>query len=276
MAALRTMFCVVFCVSMFYSCSTQDQSIRVKGSSTVLPIAQKTAEVFMNDHSEYDVIVEGGGSGVGIAALLDKTTDIANASRKIKTKEIKRFESAGIEPKVHVVGKDALTVIVHPSNKVQNLTLEQIDAIFRGIIKNWKEVGGKDLEIVPIARESSSGTYEFFKKIALNKKEYTKTCLASSSNGAMVKSVSQTEGAIGYAGLAYVNESIKAVNIQKEDGEIIEPTFENATNESYPLVRGLYMITAGEPTGLAKTYLDFVFSEKGQELVKKVGYIPVK
>lgn len=250
-------------------------NVRVKGSSTVLPVAQKTAEVYMKQNPKATIIVEGGGSGVGIAALLDGTTDIANASREMKAKETKIFKSKKKVPVVHVVGRDALSVIVHPSNPVKSLSIEQVASIFKGKIKNWKEVGGKDMPVVAIARESSSGTYGFFKSKVLKKKAYASTCLSSSSNGAMVQSVSQTEGAIGYAGLAYVNDNVRALSI-KNGGKPVEATFENAVKGAYPLVRNLNMITSGKPSGSIKNYLDFVLSTEGQKLVKQVGYIPVK
>ncbi|MFH1761738.1 MAG: PstS family phosphate ABC transporter substrate-binding protein [bacterium] len=250
-------------------------NIRVKGSSTVLPIAQKTAEVFMKNHKEHSIVVEGGGSGVGIAALMDGIADIANISRKVKAKEFKKFEQKGIDAKVNAVGRDALSVIVNPRNPVKSLTMDQIEAIFTGKIENWKHVGGPDMAIVPISRESSSGTYEFFKTHVLSKKEYTSKCLASSSNGAMVQSVSQTEGAIGYCGLAFVNDQVHPLNIGEKE-KSVEPGFKNAQAGTYPLVRDLNMVTAGEPKGLVREYLDFVFSAEGQAIVKEVGYIPVK
>jgi len=181
---------------------------KIKGSDTVLPLAQKEAEVYGKKTGK-SVTVVGGGSGVGLAALLDGTTDIAMASRKMKFDEKVKCQEAGKSIVEKVIAYDALAVIVHPSNPVSKLTRAQIEGIFTGKIKNWKEVGGADLKIVPYSRETSSGTYEFFKEFVLKNKNYVNSILSMPATGAIVQSISQTKGGIGYKGLAYMNQTLK-------------------------------------------------------------------
>ena len=186
---------------------------RIKGSDTVLPVAQQTAERFMNQHPDTRVTVTGGGSGVGISALLDETTDIAMASRGIKFSEKMKAKAAGEELEEIPVAYDALAVVVHPSNPVKQLTRRQLEDIFRGKITNWKQVGGDDRKIVVYSRETSSGTYEFFKESVLKNKNYMASSLSMPATGAIIQSVSQTKGAIGYVGLAYVSPRVKTLSV---------------------------------------------------------------
>ena len=181
------------------------QAQRIKGSDTVLPVAQQTAERFMALNPDARVTVTGGGTGVGISALLDGTTDIAMASRPIKFSEKMKVKTAGKEVEEVIVAYDALAVVVHPSNPVKQLTRQQLEDIFRGKITNWKQVGGDDRKIVVYSRETSSGTYEFFKESVLKNKNYMSSSLSMPATGAIIQSVSQTKGAIGYVGLAYLS-----------------------------------------------------------------------
>ena len=176
------------------------QAQRVKGSDTLLPLTQELAEDYLEEHPEGEVIVTGGGSGVGIAALMENTTDIAMASRRIKFGEKMKFAEAGLEAREVIVAYDALAVVVNPSNPVTQLTREQLEDIFRGKITNWKEVGGEDRKIVVYSRETSSGTYEFFKESVLDNKNYMSSILSMPATGAIIQSVKQTKGAIGYIG----------------------------------------------------------------------------
>lgn len=251
-------------------------SIISKGSDTVLPLAQKEAEVFMEKHPEHSITVVGGGSGVGIAALIDGTTDIANASRGIKTKEKRLARKGGIKPMEHVVARDALSVIVHPSNPISKLTITQLERIFTGDIKTWKDVGGLPKPIVIYSRDSSSGTYVFFKAKVLHKREFFPTALLQPSNGAIVQAISQTEGAIGYVGLAYLTKHVKALAVAEEGDVYIAPSMETASNGTYPITRALYMYSKGAPKGLVKLFLDFILSKQGQEIVGELGYVPVQ
>lgn len=252
--------------------------ITVKGSDTVLPVAQKAAEVYMSEVNKDAIIsVTGGGSGVGIAALIDGTTDIANASRPIKDEEVQQAKEKGITPYETKIADDGLSVIVNPQLGVTQLTLAQLKDIYTGKINNWKEVGGPDLKIVAITRDNSSGTYAYFKEKVLEDEEYRADALTEPSNGNIVKTVAQTKGAIGYVGLAYLNNSVVALKVAKEDGApYVEANLENVKNGSYPISRPLMMYTNGEPKGLVKDFIDFILSDRGQKIVEEIGYIPVK
>ena len=250
---------------------------KIKGSDTCLPVSQTEAENFMNKNKGTKVTVTGGGSGVGISALMEGTTDIAMSSRKMKFDEKVRLQEAKKNAKEVVIAYDALAVVIHPSNKVDNLTREQLEGIFTGKIKNWKEVGGADMKIVAYSRETSSGTYEFFKESVLKNKNYMNGILSMPATGAIIQSVSQTKGAIGYVGLAYVNKDVKALHVSYDAGKsFVEPSFANAKNKTYPIVRPLFYYYEAKSEGRVKPFIDYVLSAEGQETVKKVGYIPVK
>ena len=249
----------------------------VKGSDTVLPLSQKEAEVYLQKDKAASVAIIGGGSGVGLAALIDGTCDIAQSSRPIKSKETRQAKQKGVNPVETIVAKDALTVIVHPSNPVKKLTVQQIGDIFTGVITNWKDVGGPQKSIVVYSRESSSGTYAFFREHVLANKEYTSAALLAPATGAIVQSVSQTEGAIGYVGMAYLTPSVTALEVAAEAGKPYVPaSTANALDGSYPISRELFYYTNGQPKGEAKAFIDFILSPEGQKLVEDVGYVPVK
>ena len=249
---------------------------RIKGSDTVLPIAQQTAEAYMASQPDARVTVTGGGTGVGISALLDGTTDIAMASRAIKFSETMKAKAAGEDLQEVVIAYDALAVVVHPSNPVSRLTREELEAIFRGKITNWKEVGGDDRKIVVYSRETSSGTYEFFKESVLKNKNYMSSSLSMPATGAIIQSVSQTKGAIGYVGLAYISPRVKTMAVSYDNEHYAQPSLENALNKSYPIVRPLYYYYNKKNARTVKGLLQFVLSDEGQEIIKKSGYIPVK
>lgn len=249
---------------------------RIKGSDTVLPVAQQTAEQFMKQHPDGRVTVTGGGTGVGISALMDNTTDIAMASRPIKFSEKMKIKEAGEEVEEVIVAYDALAVVVHPSNPVKQLTRKQLEDIFRGKITNWKQVGGEDQKIVVYSRETSSGTYEFFKESVLKNKNYMAGSLSMPATGAIIQSVSQTKGAIGYVGLAYVSPRIKTLSVSYDDAHYANPSVENATNKSYPIVRPLYYYYNVKNKEQVDPLLQFILSPQGQDIIKKSGYIPVK
>jgi hypothetical protein len=250
---------------------------RIKGSDTVLPVAQQTAERFMNQLPDARVTVTGGGTGVGISALMDNTTDIAMASRPIKFSEKMKIKEAGQDVDEIIVAYDALAVVVHPSNPVKQLTRQQLEDIFRGKITNWKQVGGDDRKIVVYSRETSSGTYEFFKESVLKNKNYMSSSLSMPATGAIIQSVSQTKGAIGYVGLAYINKEVKPIHVSYDAGKTFtEPSFENAKNKAYPIVRPLFYYYDVKNEGKVKPFIDYILSAEGQATVKQVGYIPVK
>ena len=248
---------------------------RIKGSDTVLPIAQQTAEHFMALNPATRVTVTGGGTGVGISALLDQTTDIAMASRAIKFSEKMKAKSAGEDLAEVPIAYDALAVVVHPSNPVKRLTRQQLEDIFRGKITNWQQVGGDDRKIVVYSRETSSGTYEFFKESVLRNKNYMSSSLSMPATGAIIQSVSQTRGAIGYVGLAYVSPRIKTLAVSYDGKHYAAPTLANALNKTYPIVRPLYYYYNRKDSLAIAPLLDFVLSAAGQDIIKKSGYIPV-
>lgn len=249
---------------------------RIKGSDTVLPVAQQTAERFMNQHPDARVTVTGGGTGVGISALMDNTTDIAMASRPIKFSEKMKIKAAGEEVNEVIVAYDALAVVVHPSNPVKQLTRQQLEDIFRGKITNWKQVGGDNRKIVVYSRETSSGTYEFFKESVLKNKNYMASSLSMPATGAIIQSVSQTKGAIGYVGLAYVSPRVKTLSVSYDGTHYATPTVENATNKTYPIVRPLYYYYNVKNKEQVFPLIQFILSSDGQDIIKKSGYIPVK
>lgn len=252
-------------------------AITLKGSDTVLPLSQKLAEEYMKENKEAEISVTGGGSGVGVASLIDGTTDIGMASRDLKMDEKLKFSEKKIDLKEVTIAFDALSVIVHPSNKVSNLTREQLEAIFTGQVSNWSELGGEDMKIVPYSRESSSGTYEFFKEEVMNKKNYAAGILMMPATGSIVQSVSQTPGAIGYIGIAYQTQEVKPVSISYDQGStFVEPTLENSINKSYPVSRPLYFNYNAADEAKVKPFIDYALSEKGQQIVEQIGYIPVQ
>jgi phosphate transport system substrate-binding protein len=249
---------------------------KLKGSDTVLPLGQKEAESYMKTNKTARVTVTGGGSGVGISALLDGTTDIAMSSRKMKMTEKIKLSDAGKNAKETVIAQDALAVVVHPSNKVGQLTREQLEDIFTGKIKNWKQVGGEDMPIVVYSRESSSGTYEFFKEHVMKNKNYASSVLSMPATGSIIQSISQTKGAIGYVGFAYVEKEVKALKVSFDKGKtFVEPTMQTAKDKSYPIVRPLYYYYLSTVEKNVKPFVDFCLSPQGQKIVEEVGYIPL-
>jgi len=253
------------------------QKIVIKGSDTVLPLSQKEAESYMKKNSGKSITVIGGGSGVGIAALMDGTTDIAMSSRTLKMDERMKLKDAGRAFKEVTVANDALAVIVNPSNKIGKLTREQLEAIYTGKIKNWKEVGGDDMLIVVYSRETSSGTYEFFKEHVMNKKNYASSVLNMPATGAIIQSVSQTKGAIGYVGLAYISKEVKDVAVSYDKGKTYVPaSIANAKNKTYPIVRPLFYFYPVQKEKQVKPFIDFILSAEGQQIVDQIGYVGLK
>ena len=252
-------------------------SVTIKGSDTVLPLAQKEAEDLMKSNTNVTVTVVGGGSGVGITALVDGTTDIAMASRDLKTEEKLKLSEEKKDIEQVIIAFDALTVIVNPANKVSKLTREQLEQIFTGTIKNWKEVGGADEKIVAYSRESSSGTYEFFKEEVMAKKNYATNVLSLPATGAIVQAVGQTKGAIGYIGLAYETKEVKQLGVSYDQGKtFIEPSVASAMDKTYPISRPLYYMYAKENAAKVKAVVDYALSAAGQKTVSEVGYVPLK
>jgi phosphate transport system substrate-binding protein len=246
------------------------QSIVIKGSTTVLPIAQAALEAYMKANKNVQISLSGAGSGDGIKALIDKTTDIANSSREIKKEEISLAETKGVRPVAHVVAYDALIPVVHPNNKVKDLSIDQLSQIYQGKITNWKEVGGEDLKIVVISRDSSSGTFESWDHFIMKKAKVTPRAQMMASNGAIVTAIAKNRYAISYLGIGYINKSVKPIQINGVAGSV-----QTVLSQKYPLARELYMYTNGEPTGEVAKFISFVKSAQGQNIVKKVGFVPL-
>ena len=247
------------------------QKIVLEGSTTVLPIAQRAAEEYMDANSKANLTVRGGGSGVGINSLIAGTCDIGMASRAIRDSEIQNAASKGKQTKAFVVAMDGIAVIVNNNNSVSGLSKQQIADIYTGKITNWSQVGGKNESIVVVSRDSASGTFETFGELALGGQKVMSKALMQASNQAISTTITKTSGAIGYVGIGYIGSSVKAVSI---DG--IEPNAENVLTGKYPYSRPLFMYTNGEPTGVIKDYLDFLKSDDGQAYVAREGFVTLK
>lgn len=254
----------------FFGGGPEIETLSVTGSTTVLPIVQKTAEKYMDLHSTVNILVSGGGSSVGVKSAGEGTADIGMASRDMKDEEKTGYPDV----KPIVVARDGIALIVHPSNPVNSLSVEEVKGIYKGTYTNWSELGGDDMEIVVVGRDSASGTREFFWTEVMDKEDFVATMLEKNSNGAVKQTVSQTPGAIAYVGLGYIDETVKAVKIREGSRET-EPTVENVKNGSYPISRSLYLLVKGEPTGLARDFIDFILSEEGQSIVEEEGFVPV-
>jgi phosphate transport system substrate-binding protein len=262
--------------------TSKSQIIENKGSDTIVNLALAWAENYQKSNPEVRISVTGGGSGTGIAALINGTVDIANASRKIKQEEIQAAKSNGSDPVEFVIARDAIAVIVNPNNPVDKLTLHQISAIYSGKINNWVEVWGENRPIVRLSRETNSGTHVYFLEHVLrlgdmNDKTLfsTNTLLMSSSEGIGAE-IRQNPNAIGYDGLGYVTDDLKVIAVAEfPGGEFILPSAETVNNELYPIARDLYMYTNGEPTGLIKIYMKWIFSPEAQLIVGNLGFVPI-
>jgi phosphate transport system substrate-binding protein len=263
--------------------SSTAKYIQNKGSDTIVNLALAWAEKYQAEHPDVRISVTGGGSGTGIASLLNKTVDIANASRQIKPEEVSQAKSNGVDPVEHIIARDAIAVIVNPENPVSQLTLQQISDIYSGKIRNWSEVGGENRPIVRLSRETNSGTHVYFLEtvLRLGKKDdktlfSTDTLLLPSSEG-IVAELRQNPNAIGYDGLGYVPKDLKTIAIAKEDGgAYVLPSIKTVNDKTYPIARDLYMYTNGEPSGVVKQYLDWILSAEAQKIVADLGFVPVK
>jgi len=246
-------------------------NITMKGSTTVLPIAQMTAEVFMERHPDVNISVQGGGSGIGIAAIIDGTCDIGDASRSMKEQELSNAVSKGVDPKANFIAMDGIAVIVHPSNKVSAITKNQLKDIYTGKVSDWSALGNESQKIVVVSRDSASGTFESFGEMALDKEKVRPDALMQASNQAIASAVAKTPGAIGYVGLGYISSQVKALAL---DG--VMPSKATVLSNKYKLSRPLFMYTNGSPQGVVKDFLDFVLSEEGQKLVEEAGFVGLK
>ncbi len=260
-------------------------SFKVIGSNTITPLSSIWAENFMNDNKGVSIAVSGPGSGAGIAALIDGTTDICQASRKIKDSEVKTANEKGVYPYEIIVATDALSVVVNPANPVSELTFEQLSAIYTGRITNWKEVGGNDAAIVAMGRDTNSGTYAYFledviqmlgMETADKTLQYGGKVLMLPSTEEGISQVAGNKNAIFYAGLGYLNATVKTLGIKKAaDDAAVQPGLATALDGTYPISRSLYYYTDGDPSGVIKAYIDYCLSEEGQQIVEELGFVPL-
>lgn len=279
--------CLTFLLLNFSGCGpgSSDQAkkedrkevryLAIKGSDTMVHLVSGWAEEFMKLHPGVELSVTGGGSGTGIAGLINGTTDLCASSRKINDKERELAAAQSVNPVEFEVALDGIGVIVHPENQVDALSLAQLQGIFTGKTTNWQEVGGIDQPLLVFSRESSSGTYVFFQEHVMDRQDYTPRARLLPGTSALVQGVSSDKGAIGYVGLGYIKEAaekVKAISIKGEgDGEAIAPSDQSVTDGSYPVARPLFLYTNGEPQGTAKEFVDFALSEPGQNIVRASG-----
>jgi phosphate transport system substrate-binding protein len=257
-------------------------SIQNKGSDTMVNLALAWAEAYGGLHPNIQIAVTGGGSGTGLAALVNGTVEMANASRAIKAEERKQAQAAGIEPVQHIVAGDAIAVVVHPSNPVRALTIPQLSDIFSGKITNWRQVGGQDRPIVLLSRESNSGTHVYFLEQVLrrgksdDKTLFSPNTLLMPSSQGISTEVSQNPNAIGYDGLGYVTPDQKVLAVARAEGDaFVLPTIATVKDNSYPISRPLYIYTAGQPQGAIGDYLTWIQGPEGQAIVEQQGFVPL-
>lgn len=256
--------------------------IENKGSDTIVNLALAWAEKYQIDHPEIRISVTGGGSGTGIAALINGTVTIANASRKISADELTQATAKGINPVEHIIARDAIAVIVNPNNPVNQLSLQQISDIYSGKISNWNEVGGEDRPIVRLSRESNSGTHVYFLETVIrlgdkkNKTLFSMDTLLLPSSEGIINELRSNPNAIGYDGLGYVPKDLKMIAVAKKDGEaFVLPSINTVNDKTYAVARDLYMYTAGEAEGATKDYLAWIISAQAQQIVADLGFVPI-
>lgn len=255
----------------------KSEVVQITGSDTCLNVTQQLSEAYMGNNRDARIAVTGGGSGVGIAAAINGTTDIAMASRDAKESELKSAADAGNPLEEIVFGWDGLSVIVHPNNPVNALSKEVIGRIFSGEITNWREVGGADAPIILLSRDSSSGTHVYFKEAVVrggvkkSAKEYADDTLFLPSNSAIVQEAASNENAIGYVGMAYMDETVKALEV---DGSA--PTVENVSSKKYPIARELFWYAPTERSQVISNIIEFALSPEGQAIVAEEGFVPAK
>lgn len=266
--SLFVLMMVAFCLSTSFALA---ENIGIDGSTTVLPVAQKIAEAYMKQNPDIKISISGGGSGNGIKALIDSSTDIADSSRFIKDDEVKLAIEKNIYPVPFAVAYDCIVPAVHPTNTVTNITMEQLKNIYLGKIKNWKEIGGPDMPIVVVSRDTSSGTYEVWEEKVMKKENVFPGALLQASNGAVAQAVSKNKNAIGYIGIGYINKELSPLTVNGVKGSV-----ETTLNGTYPISRPLYMFTPGWPKGAVLDFINFVLHpDKGQKYVSEAGFVPL-
>jgi phosphate transport system substrate-binding protein len=272
-----TLALAVASAPLFAASAAHAGNVTLKGSDTMVILGQRWAEEYMKAHKDTTIQVQGGGSGTGISALINGTTDICEASRAMKDAEKKQLEEkAGKPPTEIVVAKDGLSVYVNDTNNLAELSMPQLKAIFTGKVTNWKEIGGPDSKISVYSRENNSGTYVFFKEHVLENADYTARAQTLPGTAAVVNAVVKDKNAIGYGGAAYA-KGLKILKIKKDDKAVsIAPSEKTVKDGSYPLSRPLFFYTRQDVQGEGKAFIDWVLSAQGQGIAEKVGYFPVK
>lgn len=271
---MKKMRFLTLTLALLFFCTTQlvfAKNLVIKGSTTVLPISQKVAEAYMKENAGVNISISAGGSGNGIKAIIDGTTDIADSSRFIKNKEVKLALERGVYPVPFRIAYDCIVPVVHPGNPVENLTMGQLKAIYKGEIKNWKAIGGMDKKIVVISRDTSSGTYEVWEKKVMKKERVYPGALLQASNGVVAQAVAKNKYALGYIGLGYLNKDVKALTVDGVVGSMA-----TTLDGTFPISRPLFMFTKGWPTGETVKFLNYVLHPaKGQKLIGEAGYVPL-
>ena len=271
MKGKNAIFLLTLALSLIFSTGAYAETLVIKGSTTVLPVTQKVAEAYMKEFPNVNITISGGGSGNGIKAIIDGTTDIANSSRFIKDSEVKQAVDKGSYPVPFSVAYDCIIPVVHPDNPVNDLTLDQLQSIYAGKVKNWKEIGGDDRPFVVISRDTSSGTYEVWEEKVLKKERVFPGALLQASSGAVVQGVANNKNAVGYIGLGYLTDTVKAVSVNGVTG-----SEESTLSGAFPISRPLFIFTRGWPEGTTLHFINYLLNPaKGQQLVKEAGFVPL-
>ena len=282
-------FSILLISSAYLSCSRPSErsgaytaSMQIKGSDTIVNLIQVWAEKVVENNPSYNIGVTGGGSGTGFAALINKTCDIAMSSRGIEEKESASAAEKDVTPVAYMIGLDGLAILVNKNNPVNRLTLEQLRDIFMATTTNWKEVGGEDRKIVILSRESNSGTHMFFKEHVLrhndkkSKDEFAPRALLMPSSQAIYDEVSENPNALGYVGMGYINDNVKAVSVAvNENSDYFYPNSQNVMTGKYPISRPLYLYINGQPQGVVKEFIDYALSDEGQRIVEETDFVPI-
>jgi phosphate transport system substrate-binding protein len=280
-----TLLVLVLLVFAAAGCSKRDKqdsqnkkSVTIKGSDTMVHLMSTMAEAYMKFKAGDQVSVTGGGSGTGIAAIINGTTDICASSRDMQQKEKDEAKSKNVNIVEKVIAYDGLAVIVHPDNPISELTMEQVKKVFTGAYKNWKDLGGPDQSITALSRESNSGTYVFFQEHVLEKENFDPTVKLMPASSSIAQSISQDKWSIGYLGLGYTKEgNIKVLNIKKDaNSPAVTPGYNTVLDKSYSIARPLFLIFNGEPQGINASYLEFCMSLEGQKIVEETGYVTLE
>ena len=274
---MKQLMCIIAAAFLAVSSLSAEEKITVKGSDTMVILAQRWAERYMLAHKDVSVQVTGGGSGTGISALINGTTDICNASRPMKPAERdklkQRFGSRGVEIKC---AQDGLSLYVNESNSITELSMQQIKDIYTGKMTNWKDVGGQDQRIILYGRENNSGTYVYFKDNVLQGEDFAATMQSMPGTAAVVNAVSKDKWGIGYGGAAY-GKGIRELKVKSDaKSTAYAPTLENIKSGMYPVSRFLFMYVKNRPAGAMKEYIDWILGEEGQKIVSDVGYFPIR